>query len=88
MDCITHRMLLDDVSLEAIRKASTYCSPILYTRYASCEFDLSIPDIDVNMSGLPEREKLKWIKTMKERLEVLKKNVKIGYEMGIKILSG
>jgi imidazolonepropionase-like amidohydrolase len=87
-DCITHGMLLDDESLDALKKSNIYWSPILYTRYASCEHDLSIPDSEVNMSGLPKPEKLKWIETMKDRLEILKKNVKKGYEMGIKMLAG
>jgi imidazolonepropionase-like amidohydrolase len=88
VDCMTHGMLLNDESLEMMRKANMYWSPILLTRAASCELDLAIRDSDVNMSGLPKSDKLKWIQTMKDRLEVLKKNVKKGHEMGIKMLAG
>jgi imidazolonepropionase-like amidohydrolase len=88
VDCITHGMLIDEECLEMMRKKDMFWSPILLTRAVSCEMDLDIPDSDVNMSGLPKSKRLEWIQEMKDNLEVLKKHVKIGYEMGLKILSG
>jgi imidazolonepropionase-like amidohydrolase len=88
VDCITHGMLIDEECLEMMNKKDIFWSPILLTRAVSCEMDLNIPDSDVNMSGLPMPKKLEWIQEMKNNLKVLKKHVRIGYEMGLKILSG